>query len=59
MMLSQNALLTEAGEIHMKHEILKKQHRLPTVRLLGVGTADTQHVQSNLEKRRFLIRICI
>ena len=31
MMLSQNALLTEAGEIHMKHEILKKQHRLPTV----------------------------
>ena len=33
MMLSQNALLTEAGEIHMKHEILKKQHRLPTVNM--------------------------
>ena len=37
MMLSQNALLTEAVEIQMKHEILKKQHRLPRVNRLRLA----------------------
>ena len=43
MMLSQNALLTEAVEIQMKHEILKKQHRLPRVCIvISAGISDVK-----------------